>query len=99
MQIIKRCEDKGGKLEFGTEIVASADGTLAALLGASPGASTSVQAMLDVLQRCFKARLQETAWQQQLKAMVPSWGESLIEDADLLAQVRTRTLHTLKLKA
>jgi malate dehydrogenase (quinone) len=99
VQIIKRCEDKGGKLEFGTEIVASADGTLAALLGASPGASTSVQAMLDVLQRCFKPRLQETAWQQQLKAMVPSWGESLIEDADLLAQVRTRTLHTLKLKA
>ncbi|HWU34250.1 MAG TPA: malate dehydrogenase (quinone) [Methylovorus sp.] len=98
VQIIKQCEDKGGKLEFGTEIVSSADGTLAALLGASPGASTSVQAMLEVLQRCFGARLQETAWQQQLKTMVPSWGESLVEDAELLARVRTRTLRTLKLQ-
>ena len=44
---------KGGKLQFGTEVVAAADGSIAGLLGASPGASTAVPIMLDVLQRCF----------------------------------------------
>jgi malate dehydrogenase (quinone) len=49
VQIIKQCDDKGGKLEFGTEIVAAKDGSIAALLGASPGASVSVQAMINVI--------------------------------------------------
>jgi len=98
VQIIKNCDVKGGKLEFGTEIVASADGSLAALLGASPGASVSVQAMLDVIERCFKTQLKNESWQQKLQALVPSYGKSLIEDASLLQQVRTRTLKTLQLK-
>ena len=61
VQIIKNCNKKWGKLEFGTEIVAAKDGTLAALLGASPGASTSVQAMIDVLERCFQNNLKSHA--------------------------------------
>jgi malate dehydrogenase (quinone) len=97
VQIIKNCEDNWGKLEFGTEIVASQDGTLAALLGASPGASVSVQAMIDVLERCFSAQLNSAAWQQKMKQLVPSYGESLIENAGLLNQVRQRTLATLLL--
>ena len=97
VQIIKNCEDNWGKLEFGTEIVASKDGTLAALLGASPGASVSVQAMIDVLERCFAAQLNSADWQQKMKQLVPSYGESLIDDASLLKQVRGRTLSTLKL--
>jgi len=98
VQIIKNCDVKGGKLEFGTEIVASADGSLAALLGASPGASVSVQAMIDVIERCFKTQLKNESWQQKLKALVPSYGQSLIEDASLLQKVRARTLKTLQLK-
>jgi malate dehydrogenase (quinone) len=98
VQIIKNCNKKWGKLEFGTEIVAAKDGTLAALLGASPGASVSAQAMIDVLERCFAAQLNSENWQQKLKQLVPSYGESLIENADLLKQVRQRTLSTLKLK-
>lgn len=97
VQIIKNCEKKWGKLEFGTEIVAAKDGTLAALLGASPGASVSVQAMLDVLQRCFKDRLTSADWQQKLKTAIPSYGESLVENADLLVQVRKHSHQTLGL--
>ncbi|GAB7563961.1 malate dehydrogenase (quinone) [Methylobacillus methanolivorans] len=97
VQIIKGCDEKGGKLEFGTEIVSAEDGSLAALLGASPGASTSVPAMLDVLQRCFGKSLQSTTWQQRMREMVPSYGQSLLDDATLLHTVRQRTLTRLKL--
>lgn len=97
VQIIKQCDEKGGKLEFGTEIVASKDGSLAALLGASPGASTSVQAMIEVIERCFKDRLDDGRWKSKMKEMVPSYGESLVENADLLKSVRLRTLTTLGL--
>ncbi|MES2547621.1 MAG: malate dehydrogenase (quinone) [Pseudomonadota bacterium] len=98
VQIIKKCDEKMGKLEFGTEIVAAQDGSLAALLGASPGASVSVQAMIEVIERCFAEQLKTDAWQQKLKQLVPSYGESLIENADLLKVVRERTLSTLELK-
>ena len=97
VQIIKECDSKGGKLEFGTEIVSAADGSIAALLGASPGASVSVQAMIDVIERCFSTRIQNADWQQKMKTLVPSYGESLIDNSDLLARVRGRTLRTLKL--
>jgi malate dehydrogenase (quinone) len=97
VQIIKQCNQKWGKLEFGTEIVASKDGTLAALLGASPGASVSVKAMIDVLERCFAQQMQSKAWQEKVKALVPSYGESLVDNAALLKQVRQRTHTTLKL--
>ena len=98
VQIIKNCHKKGGKLEFGTEIVTSKDGSIAALLGASPGASTSVQAMTDVITRCFSDRIQTLEWKNKMKVMVPSYGKSLLNDAELLEEVRNRTLDTLKLK-
>lgn len=98
VQIIKKDAQGQGKLEFGTEIVAAQDGTLAALLGASPGASTAVQAMIDVLERCFADRIATPEWQGRLKELVPSYGQSLIKDAELLRQVRERTLTTLNLR-
>ncbi|MDD2832935.1 MAG: malate dehydrogenase (quinone) [Methylotenera sp.] len=97
VQVIKKCGQKGGKLEFGTEIVTSNNGNIAALLGASPGASVSVQAMLSVIERCFKQPLQTQGWQQKLKTLIPSYGESLIDDKQLLSTVRKKTLATLKL--
>jgi len=97
VQIIKTCGKKGGKLEFGTEIVAAKDGTLAALLGASPGASTSVQAMIEVIERCFTARIDSGEWQAKLEAMIPSYKHSLIDNAELAGTVRKRTLNTLGL--
>jgi malate dehydrogenase (quinone) len=98
VQIIKNCDKKGGKLEFGTEIVTAKDGSLAALLGASPGASTSAQAMIAIIERCFSDRMQTAEWKNKMKDMVPSYGQSLISDASLLASIRSRTLSTLKLK-
>lgn len=97
VQIIKQCDAKGGKLEFGTEIVTAKDGTLASLLGASPGASTSVQAMIEVIERCFPTRMQSAEWKNKMKEMIPSYGESLDENVALLHAVRKRTLSTLGL--
>lgn len=97
VQIIKSCADKGGKLEFGTEIVSAADGSLAALLGASPGASTSVNAMVEVLRRCFGQQMQSPQWQQRMQAMITAPASALITDAALLHRVRQHTLTTLQL--
>ncbi|MBI3518096.1 MAG: malate:quinone oxidoreductase [Bacteroidetes bacterium] len=97
VQVIKKDEEEGGILEFGTEIVSSADGSLAALLGASPGASTSVSIMLDVLKKCFKTEMQSEQWQSKLKRMIPSFGQSLKDHPDLCRQTRERTKHILKL--
>lgn len=88
VQVVKDIEGKGGTLEFGTEVVAAADGSVAALLGASPGASTAAEIMLRVLQKCMPAEVASPAWQAKLKEMVPSYGQSLHEKPSLLNEVR-----------
>lgn len=97
VQIIKNCDKKGGKLEFGTEIVTAEDCSIAALLGASPGASVAVQTMITVIERCFCAKMYSYDWQEKMKKLVPSYGQSLIEDETLLRTIRERTLKTLNL--
>jgi malate dehydrogenase (quinone) len=72
VQIIKSDGRGGGDLMFGTEVVTSADGTIAALLGASPGASTAVSIMLGLLQRCFPTRWASAEWHTRLGAVLPS---------------------------
>ena len=99
VQVIKKDHDHGGVLEFGTEIVNSADGSVAALLGASPGASTAVSIMLDLLKRCFKDQVNTPEWQEKLKAMIPSYGQSLANNAELLHTVREKTSSALQLNA
>jgi malate dehydrogenase (quinone) len=71
VQVIKKDEEEGGVLEFGTELVHSADGSIAALLGASPGASTAVSAMLDVLEKCFSELMQSDEWKNKLQKIIP----------------------------
>ncbi len=97
VQIIKKDAEKGGKLEFGTEVITSADGSLAALLGASPGASTAAQTMVNIIERCFKERFNSEGWQARLCEMIPSYGHSLADDPALLKSIRERTLATLQL--
>jgi malate dehydrogenase (quinone) len=97
VQVIKKDEEEGGVLEFGTEIVCSEDGSLAALLGASPGASVSVSVMLDVLKKCFKKEMPSKQWQDKLKEMIPSYGQSLKDDGELCKKTRERTNHILQL--
>lgn len=72
VQIIKRRPDGTGELKFGTEVVKSADGTLAGLLGASPGASTAVSIMLELLERCFPERWRSPEWASRRRALLPS---------------------------
>ena len=96
VQVIKRDPVTGrGVLQFGTELVVGGDGSIAGLLGASPGASTAVSAMLDVLERCFPDRI--PAWRPALREAIPSYGRSLTDDPALLAQVRAETMQVLEL--
>ncbi|MAY41302.1 MULTISPECIES: malate dehydrogenase (quinone) [unclassified Neptuniibacter] len=97
VQIIKKDANGKGKLEFGTEVITSADGSLAALLGASPGASTAVSAMLSIVERCFADELATEAWQDKIKTMIPSYGQDLTQDVELLRSIRQQTLSTLQL--
>jgi malate dehydrogenase (quinone) len=98
VQIIKPDPRRGGFLEFGTELVAAADCSLVALLGASPGASTAVFIAIGVLEKCFKNELTADRWLPKLKEMIPSYGESLIEDAALSRRVRADTAAVLHLQ-
>lgn len=97
VQVIKKDEEHGGILEFGTEVVSAADGSIAALLGASPGASTAVSIMLNLMERCFHEKIKSAEWQQKIKKMVPSYGRSLAQDAELCEKIRTQTTHALSL--
>src|SRR5262249_35745798 len=98
VQIIKPDARRGGILEFGTELVPAADGSLVALLGASPGASTAVWISLNVIERCFQDKLKSGGWPTKLKEMIPSYGQSLIEDAALCRRVRAETASVLHLE-
>lgn len=98
VQVIKKDAEKGGILEFGTEVVSAADGSIAALLGASPGASTAVSIMLQLLQVCFKDQMASAAWQARLKEMIPSFGNALAENKVLCDRTRAWTSKILGLK-
>lgn len=96
VQVIKKTEGQKGKLEFGTEAVVASDGSVAALLGASPGASTAAAIMLSILPRIMKDKY-NSAWQDKLKEMAPSFGVDLNKNEKLLMQSRERTNKILKL--
>jgi malate dehydrogenase (quinone) len=96
VQIIKLDKNGRGKLQFGTEVIKTADRSLAALLGASPGASVSVSAMLDVIESCLPELVQGEA-RQRLEELIPSYGHSLDDDLDLVHAIRRYTLETLAL--
>lgn len=97
VQVIRRARGKGGVLEFGTTVVGSADGSIAGLLGGSPGASTAVPIMLEVLARCFADRYR--SWLPRLKEMVPSLGTQLSDKPALYDEVRSWSAKVLQLNA
>jgi malate dehydrogenase (quinone) len=97
VQIIKKDPTHGGILEFGTELVSAADGSIVAMLGASPGASTAVWIMVEVIERCFPEKLKKGGWSVKLKEMIPSYGQSLAENAALCQQVRAETAAVLQI--
>ncbi len=95
VQVIRRAKGKGGVLEFGTTVLSADDGSIAGLLGASPGASTAVPAMFDVMERCFAGRY--AGWLPKLKEMVPSLGTELSNEPRLFEEVWARGTKVLKL--
>jgi malate dehydrogenase (quinone) len=98
VQVIKRDQEQTGVLEFGTEVISAADGSLAALLGASPGASTAVSIMITLLEKCFPQQMTTVSWRGKLKEIIPSFGESLASDGILLKNIRARTSAILGLE-
>ena len=97
VQIIKKDPVHGGVLEFGTELVIASDHSIVAMLGASPGASTAVWIMLQVIERAFPEKLKTGGWSSKLRQMIRSYGQSLIDNPELCLQVRAETAAVLNL--
>jgi malate dehydrogenase (quinone) len=95
VQVMKKDPKKGGVLQFGTEVISAADGSIAGLLGASPGASVSVPIMLDVLQRCFPKNF--TTWEPEIKKMIPSFGTRLSDNPEVAKKSFAASAQALKL--
>lgn len=98
VQIIKKDKELGGILEFGTEVITTSDGSLACLLGASPGASTAVAIMLEIVPKCFAKEMQSEAWITKMKQIIPSFGYSLNDNPALCQAVIKKTSKTLNLE-
>ena len=96
VQIIKQTS-KGGVLKMGTEVVTSSDGSLAALLGASPGASTAVTIMIEVLNRCWHEKMKSSQWQNKMLELFPSIGTDINSNQEALLAIRKRNDFLLKL--
>lgn len=97
VQIIKKDPKKGGVLQFGTELVSAQDGSLAALLGASPGASVAVSIILTLIERCFADRLEKESWSQKLAEIFPARASELSTNAERYHQIQAYTHERLQL--
>lgn len=96
VQVMKKDAKKGGVLQFGTEVVAAEDGSIAGLLGASPGASTAVPIMVDLLKRCFPDRF--AGWLPTIKELIPTVGTTLNDRPSEAERVLSTTADTLQLQ-
>jgi malate dehydrogenase (quinone) len=96
VQVMKKDPKRGGVLQFGTEVVAAADGSIAGLLGASPGASTAVPIMLELLPKCFPE--QWAAWEPRLRQLIPTMGDTLNDKPERAAEVMAETSKVLGLE-
>lgn len=97
VQIIKKDADKGGVLKLGTEVVTSQDGTISALLGASPGASTAAPIMIELMSKVFQEKFVTSEWQSKLKTIIPSYGQKLNGNVAATEKELAETSRTLKL--
>jgi len=94
-QVMKKDAKKGGVLQFGTEVVAAADGSIAGLLGASPGASTAVPIMLGLLKSCFPEHY--AGWEPALRELIPTYGRTLNDDAAAADESMSATADALNI--
>ena len=91
VQIIKNCPFEGSKLEFGTEVIYSKNRKLAALIGASPGASVAVASMLDVFVNFFGSE------EKKIRDIIPSYKLKLNDNPSVLKKIRGKTYKYLGL--
>lgn len=98
VQVMKKDAEKGGVLQFGTEVITGAEGTIAGLLGASPGASTAVHAMLQVMSKCFPEQF-ENEWKPKLLQLIPAYGTGVNHDEKAAAATLAATAEVLGLNA
>ncbi|MEP9384657.1 malate:quinone oxidoreductase [Nocardioides sp. KR10-350] len=84
-----------GVLQFGTEVITAKDGSIAGLLGASPGASTAAPIMIEIMKKCFPDRWD--TWLPQLTTMIPSAGAPLSENPELATATLVRTAKALQI--
>ncbi|CAN5199532.1 malate:quinone oxidoreductase [soil metagenome] len=96
VQIMKRDGNGKAAIQFGTEVVSADDGSIAGLLGASPGASTAVPIMLDVLAKCFPENMPR--WEPELERMIPSYGSVLSTNNAGALSTMTRTAKVLAIQ-
>lgn len=97
VQIIKKDEKLGGILKLGTEIVIDKEKSVAALLGASPGASTAAPIALNVIKKMFPEQFNSAAWQEKIHQIVPSYGQTLNGNVALTQKVWNDTAAALQL--
>jgi malate dehydrogenase (quinone) len=96
VQIIQKDTEEGGVLEFGTKVIHAYNGSVAALLGASPGASTAASIMIELIESCFPDEM-KTKWGKTVKEMIPSYGIKLSDNPEIISEVRKRTDSLLKI--
>lgn len=97
VQIIKKDEEKGGSLEFGTDVVHNQEGSITALLGSSPGASTAVHIMIEIIQLAFLELLQQKEKAEKLSAMIPFWNRDLTQHQDEFKEIQQKCMEILHL--
>jgi hypothetical protein len=96
-RLFKKTQCTLASCKFGTELVTASDGSIVAMPGASPGASTAVSIMVEVIKRCFRDKLTSKRWANKLKEMIPSYGQSLIENSALAMRLKAETAAILKI--
>ncbi|MDX1652251.1 MAG: malate dehydrogenase (quinone) [Brumimicrobium sp.] len=97
VQILKKSEEKGADLEFGTEVVSNEDGTITALLGASPGASTAVKIAIEILKQEYSDKLDLNDWNDKLEEMIPFWNKPVEGNEDEFKKLRDECQEKLDL--
>ena len=95
VQAIKKTDGEAGIVHFGTEVLTSADKSLSALLGASPGASVSVNIVLEVIKQCFPHLIASP----RMAEIVPTYGTDFRapENAARFNELATQARRHLKL--
>lgn len=99
VQIIKRDQEEGGTLEFGTDVIHNKDGSITTLLGASPGASVAVDIMLDVIKTAFSEKLETGDWKKKLSGIIPFWNKGIKENKKEFLKLQAECSEALGLNA